>query len=61
MKTLNEIITLRQNKFNEDIKNTSLTEFWRGYAQGWCFAYRDLKEILEQNGFDMNVVVIDNN
>lgn len=58
--TLNELITLRQNKFNEDIKNTTLTEFWRGYAQGWVWAYRDLKEILEYNGFDLNSVIIDN-
>ena len=59
--TLKELVTLRQNKFNEDIKNTTLTEFWRGYAQGWVWAYRDLKEILEYNGFDLNSIIIDNN
>lgn len=61
MKTLNEIITLRQNKYNEDRQNPSFTEFWQGYHEGWYHAYKDLKEILEQNGFDLNVVVIDNN
>lgn len=26
--------------------------------KGWYWAYQDIKEILEQNGFDMDVVVI---
>lgn len=60
MKTLNEIITLRQHKYDEDRENTSFTEFWQGYMEGWYWAYKDLLEILEYNGFNLNAVVIDN-
>ena len=60
MKTLNEIINLRQHKYDEDRKNDSFTNFYRGYMEGWYNAYGDLKEILEQNGFNLNVVIIDN-
>lgn len=59
MKTLGEIISLRQNKYNEDRKNPSYTEFFQGRFDGWYSAYRDLKEILEQNGFNLDVPVID--
>ena len=52
--TLSEIIELRQNKY----KPCSCSEFQKGYETGWYWAYQDLKEILEQNGFDMNVTVI---
>lgn len=58
MKTLGEIISLRQNKYNEDRKNPSISEFFQGRFDGWYSAYRDLKEILEQNGFNMDVPVI---
>jgi hypothetical protein len=51
--TLLEIIELRQNKY----KTCYCSEFQEGYETGWFWAYQDLKEILEQNGFDMNVVV----
>ena len=58
MKTLGEIIDLRKNKYAEDAKNPSISDFYHGYFDGWRNAYRDLKEILEQNGFDMSVIVI---
>ena len=58
MKTLNEIIILRQNKYDEYRKNTSFPEFWQGYMEGWYWAYKDLLEILKYNGFDLNTVVI---
>jgi len=58
IKTLGEIISIRQNKYNKDKKNPSYTDFFQGYFAGWYSAYRDLKEILEQNGFDMSVLVI---
>lgn len=61
MKTLNDIIILRQNKYDEDRKNVSFTEFWQGYMEGWYWAYKDLAEILEYNGFDLNTVVIYDN
>lgn len=48
--TLKEIIDLRQNRY-APIGSQE-------YKSGWYWAYQDLKEILEQNGFDMNVVVI---
>lgn len=59
MKTLGEIISLRQNKYNEDRKNPSFSDFFQGRFDGWYSAYRDLKEILEQNGFNLDVPVID--
>ena len=59
MKTLKDIIALRGNKYADDAKNPSYTEFWQGYFEGWKNAYRDLKEILEQNGFNLDVPVID--
>lgn len=52
--TLEEIIELRQNKHTK----APCSEFWEGYREGWYLAYDDLKEILRQNEFDMNVVVI---
>ena len=58
MKTLGEIISLRQNKYNER-KNRTFSDFFQGYFEGWYSAYRDLKEILEQNGFNLDVPVID--
>ena len=54
---LAQLINIRGNKFAEDVKY-SCTDFHKGYMEGWRWAYKDLKEILEQNGFDMNVVVI---
>lgn len=52
--TLEELIDLRQCKHAK----ASCSEFWEGYKAGWFWAYKDLKEILEHNNFDMNVVVI---
>lgn len=46
---LKEVIKLRKNKYNEDRKNSSFTEFWQGYHEGWYSAYRDLEEIIEQH------------
>lgn len=60
MKTLNEIINLRQHKYDKDIKNNTYTMFYQVYMNGWYYAYQDLKEILEQNGFNTNVIVMDN-
>ena len=60
MKTLNEVINLRQHKYDEDRKNPSFTDFFKGYHSGWFDAYRDFSQILEQNGFNMDVVIIDN-
>ena len=51
--TLKEIIELRGNKYTP----CSCSDFQKGYEEGWKCAYRDLKEILEQNGFDMNVEI----
>ena len=52
--TLIEIINRRQNRFRKE----RCSEWWEGYKSGWYWAYEDLKEILEQNGFDMDIVVI---
>ena len=58
MKTLEEVIQIRQNKYNKEKQNKTYTEFWQGYMEGWYCAYKDLIEILEQNGFDSNLIVI---
>lgn len=60
MTTLRQIIDIRQNKFEEDKRGTKV-KFWLGYYEGWFWAYKDLLEILEQNGFDLDVVVIPSN
>lgn len=52
--TLKEIIESRGNKYTP----CSCSEFQKGYETGWRWAYQDLKEILEQNGFDMDIEVI---
>ena len=58
MKTLKDIIALRSSKYVDDAKNSSYTEFWKGYFEGWADAYQDLKEILEQNKFNLDALVI---
>ena len=50
-------MVLRQNKYKAR-EESSKSEFWTGYEEGWFWAYKDLMEILEQNGFNMDVVVI---
>ncbi len=57
MQTLGDIISLRQNKYNEDLKRP-FSQFWNGYHNGWFHAYQDLKEILEQHGFNSEIPVI---
>lgn len=57
MKTLKDIIALRGSRFIDEAKNSAYTEFWQGYFDGWDDAYIDLKEILEQNKFNLNVPV----
>lgn len=52
--TLKEIIESRGNKYTP----CSASDFQKGYETGWKWAYQDLKEILEQNGFDMNIEVM---
>ena len=56
--TLKEVIEKRQHKYDKDLK-CSCNEWYKGYMCGWYSAYQDLSEILEQNGFDMNQIVID--
>lgn len=57
--TLKEIIDCRGHKYDEDIQNNvSMANYWAGYQMGWKTAYQDLREILDQYGFDMEQVVI---
>ena len=56
--TLKELIQLRQSKYDGETQNKTYSEFWQGYMDGWCQAYKDLLEILNQNDFDTNVIVI---
>lgn len=56
--TLKDLITIRGQKFQSDIQNNvSMTEFWKGYEQGWVSAYGDLLEILEENNFNLNIEI----
>lgn len=52
--TLKELIELRKNKYEK----CSKSDWWDGYETGWEDAYRDLEEILEQNGFDMSAILV---
>ena len=52
--TLKKIIDLRRNKYT----TCACSDFQKGWEAGWKCAYQDLKEILEQNNFDINVEVI---
>ena len=56
--TLKEVIEKRQHKYDKDLK-CSCNEWYKGHMCGWYSAYQDLSEILEQNGFDVNQIVID--
>ena len=47
----------RQHKYDEDLK-CSCTDEYRGYMKGWYCAYQDIKEILEQSGFDTSQLLI---
>jgi virulence-associated protein VapD len=55
--TLKELIKVRKNKFDEQ-KQASCADLHKGYMCGWENAYQDLEEILTQNGFDTNIIVI---
>ena len=59
MRTLREVIQIRQHKYDKDRRNITCSESWRSYMDGWYSAYGDLTEILEQNGFDLDVVVVE--
>ena len=57
--TLKDIIDSRGSRYDDDIlRRASMTEFWDGYQVGWKAAYQDLREILDQHGFDKNITVI---
>lgn len=57
--TLGEIIEKRGRKYDEQIQFNTSSDYWKGYMSGWKWAYQDLKEILEQNGFSMDIQVIE--
>ena len=57
--TLKEIIDSRGSKYDEDLqRQVPMDKFWQGYQMGWKCAYQDIREILDQYGFDKNVIVI---
>lgn len=56
--TLRDIIETRGHKFDKEIRDrVSVSDHWDGYRTGWYWAYRDLKEILEHHGFDLDILV----
>ncbi len=58
--TLAELIELRGNRDGDFFRNGwhTANDLGQGHYYGWKRAYQDLKEILEQNDFDMSVIVI---
>lgn len=56
--TLKEVIEKRQHK-HDDKMNCSCSEEYKGYMRGWYWAYQDILEILNQQGFDVDQIVID--
>ena len=57
MTTLRELIEQRGHKFDKE-ENCSCSEWWDGYRSGWFRAYQDIREILEYNGFNMDMIAI---
>ena len=55
--TLREVIETRQNKYDKKYPYCH-NEECKSYMTGWYWAYKDLFEILEQHGFDMNQIVV---
>lgn len=53
-KTLADIIKMRKWKHSA----RTGTEFHKGYATGWHWAYRDLEEILKQHGVDAEKIIV---
>lgn len=56
--TVQEVLNDRLHKYDEAIKASCEPEF-KGYMKGWHDAYRDILEIMEQNDFNTNQVLID--
>lgn len=56
--TLGEIIEKRGGKYDEELGRVSASDYYVGYMSGWKWAYQDIKEILEHNGFNMDIEVI---
>lgn len=54
--TLKELIECRGHKFDKEI-GVSCSDHWNGYKTGWFNAYRDIREILEYHGFDLDHIV----
>lgn len=57
MMTLKDLLDQRGHKFDKEI-HCPCSDHWKGYMTGWHNAYRDIREILEYNGFDMNLIAI---
>jgi hypothetical protein len=57
IKTLREIIERRQ-QVSRDLRCGVTDSWWDGHYSGQHRAYQELIEILEQHGFDLDVVVI---
>lgn len=56
--TLRDVIETRGHKYDEQLQlKVSGSEFWTGYHTGWYWAYRDLKEILEHYGFNLDISI----
>lgn len=56
--TLREFLKIRENRFNGSLDSACHAEA-QGYIKGWTDAARDIREVLEHFGVDMDMVVID--
>ena len=55
--TLREFLEYREHRFDKE-HNCPCSEHYAGYREGWHDAARDIREVLEHWGVDMNMIVI---
>lgn len=56
--TVEEVINSRMHRY-DDLIQASCSEEFHGFMKGWYSAYQDILEIMKQNDFDTEQVLID--
>lgn len=52
--TLREFLEYRKNRFKKE-HNCPSSDHYKGYREGWHDACRDIIEVLEAHGFDLDM------
>ena len=52
--TLREFLEYREHRFDKE-RGYGCSEHYSGYKEGWHDACRDIREVLERHGFDMDI------